>query len=656
MPVLSRAPSPVFTTALGGLMLATLAACGGGQDAASAPPAPPPPPATALSGTVAVGAPITGGTLRILDATGTVVAHDIAIDADGHYSVPAVTGTAPWRLEACGYAGANWRCIYSVAQSLGTANVTPLTSALVTLAMGDTPDALMRDGAALPSADALAAAQQQLQDGLSSTLTDAGITGSLDFTTGTLSAGTRTGYDRVLDAVAVTTGTDDGAFVQLSPRMGDGNVYMTTGSSQGAIVPAAGAADMSLAGVETLFNGISAAMASADACASSATGLRQWVADNARMNVGGGGSMTSGDAVAAGMCQMFNGGGEAGGRDDQTLWGMRLVSPVLGHCDFTGTDPVCGVSLALQGTDGSVQELGSGIAVVFHAGAWKLYGDATPISINAGAAVQRTRQIDTGTDNYSRALQFDIAVTDGVSCAQVLQRDAAGSVTTVAYFKVHEAGASRMSLWLQDSMNGPQPSLDPATGSTRSSDDSWVQLPEGTAGDDVIRNFYRGGRFVTVAVFSDTACTTPATLEGKSEFTVDVDGVPPVWSAMASLPWGDLPDSTKTALQTLTLTSGASSTFDAAWTFAAGSTGFGEITFCVSGECGEGGSGRLDQVQVRPGAVSAHMALNGPAHDVAAGDMKMLMLGGRDGSGMNIESGFITCTSTPSEGGGWCNK
>jgi hypothetical protein len=261
--------------------------------------------------------------------------------------------------------------------------------------------------------------------------------------------------------------------------------------------------------------------------------------------------------------------------------------------------------------------------------------------------------LDTGIDYYSRAFQFDIALTDGVRCAQVLQRDSTGAATTNANIKVHEAGAPRMSLWLQDSMNGPTPSLDPAAGSTRSSDDTWLQLPEGTAGDDVIRNFYRGGRFVTIALFSDTACATPAVLEGKSEFTVDMDGVPPVWSALPSMPWGDLAASTKGALQGLTLASGVSSGFDMAWTFAEGSTGFGEATFCVSGECGQGGSGRLGQEQVRPGAGSVHLTLRGPDHDVGAGDMKMLMLGGRDGAGMNIESGWVTCANTQVEGG-WC--
>ena len=42
-------------------------------------------------------------------------------------------------------------------------------------------------------------------------MTDAGVAANFDFTTGSLAAGTRSGYDRILDAVNLTTGTDNGA-------------------------------------------------------------------------------------------------------------------------------------------------------------------------------------------------------------------------------------------------------------------------------------------------------------------------------------------------------------------------------------------------------------------------------------------------------------
>ena len=181
-------------------------------------PAPTPAPST-LSGSVAVGAPITDGKLRVLDATGATVVADVAIAADGTYPAITLTGTAPWRLEACGYTGANYRCLYSVAQAAGTANVTPLTSAIMLLASGQAPESLMTGSASGLSATAVAAAQDTLRTSLAPVLGDAGVGASLDLVTGALAAGSRTGYDRVLDAVGVSTGTDTRPFVQIVPRL-----------------------------------------------------------------------------------------------------------------------------------------------------------------------------------------------------------------------------------------------------------------------------------------------------------------------------------------------------------------------------------------------------------------------------------------------------
>ena len=71
---------------LGAVALSMLSACGGGSSSAT-PPAPPvAPTATHLTGTAAVGAPMTQGKLRVLDATGAVVAHDITVNDEPNTS------------------------------------------------------------------------------------------------------------------------------------------------------------------------------------------------------------------------------------------------------------------------------------------------------------------------------------------------------------------------------------------------------------------------------------------------------------------------------------------------------------------------------------------------------------------------------------------
>ena len=627
-----------FTSSLAAL--AMLAACGGGSDAA--PPVTPPPPVTPthLTGSAAVGAPMTQGLLRVLDSTGAVVAHDITINADGTYDAGALTGTGPWRIEACGYTGANYGCIYSVAQVAGTANVTPLTTAMITLATGQTPDTLMADGASAPSATALTAAQTQLQTGLAGTLSDAGVSANFDFTTGSLAAGTRNGYDRILDAVNVTTGNDDGAFVQVQPRLGDGNLYLTTGTTTGTITTSAAAAALPLGGLETLFTKMTAAAASAASCTDANIGLTTVVASDAHMSVDDSGGLNGGADVAAGLCQFFS----KGDGDSGAMWGSRFVSPVLGRCDVSGNYPLCAVSFAIQATDGSIENVGSGIGVVYRDGRWQFYGDLLPIAINANAAVQRGVRIDDPTTpiQYSRAIQFDIARTDGVACAVLKARDDAHS--TIAIYKVYSSDGERMSLWTTDGM-GNGASTDPNAGSLRGSDDTWMQLPTGTDGDEVIRTFYRAGRTIDASLFSDAACSTPVAVQGKSSFPVDIDGMPPVDSALPSLAWGSLTADTVTALETLSLDVGATGSFTGSWTFADGVTGFEENTVCSAGNCGEGSDVRLGQTRLHPGVRTNTTPLHAPSTALAAGDFKMFILGGRDASGMNIESSFFSCTA-----------
>jgi len=625
----------IIPFSLGVATLALLSACGGGSDAGTPPVTPPPVTPTHLTGTAAVGAPMTQGKLRVLDATGAVVAHDVTINADGTYDAGLLTGTGPWRVEACGYTGANYGCIYSVAQAVGTANVTPLTTAMITLATGQTPETLMADGGSAPSAAALTAAQTQLQTGLASTLSDAGVAANFDFTTGSLAAGTRSGYDRILDAVNVTTGTDDGAFVQVTPRLGDGNLYLTTGTTTGTITTAAGAAQLPLGSLETLFTKMTAAMASESSCADANIGIATVIASDARMQ-----GLSGGANVSAGLCQFFGHGDGGSG----AMWGARFLSPTLGKCDLSGSAPLCAVSFALQYTDGGVENVGDGMGVVYRDNHWQFYGSLLPVEIYANAAVQRGLRVDdpTAPVQYSRALQFDIARTDGIACARIDMQDDAQ--TTIAIYKVYSQDSERMSLWTTDGF-GNSASTDPNAGTLRGGDDTWMQLPQGTEGDEVIRRFYRAGRTVNVSLFSDAACSAPVAVDGKTVLAVNVAGMAPVASALPTLPWGTLTDDTIASLETLALDGGHAGNFSGAWTFADGITGFEQTTFCTSGSCGDGEAARLGDTRIRPGARSAVTPLLAPATHILAGDFKMYILGGRDATGMNIESSFFSCTS-----------
>lgn len=615
-------------------LAAALAACSHGPDATSSTPS------SQITGTVAVGAPITNGLLRILDANGAVVASDVAIDADGRYAAVTLTGPAPYRLEACGYAGPNYQCLYSVVQAAGTANVTPLTTATVLLASGAAPGTLMSGAATGLDASAVETAQGQLRQGLSGVLADGGLGSGFDFITGTLDAGSRTGYDRVLDAVGVSTGEDSHPFVQITPRMGSGNLYLEAGgTSIGQVTVASGAGNVLLTGLETLFRNMSGALASPTACADAATGMARSLASNARMQMDDAGSVTGPANVAAGLCAMFA---------QQDMWGSRLLSPTLGRCNF-GEQPLkCRVSFVLQAVDGSVQPVGNGMGVIRESEQWKFLGDMDPVPVHAFATAQRDRRIDGSevVDTYSRAISFDIPVVSGLQCARISQRDVQQQLVPLAYYKPYASDAPRLSLWQQDGFSNTR-SLDPQAGALRSPDDTWLTLPEGAVGDEVVRNFFRGGRTVTVSLFGDDACSTPFAVDGVSEIEVDVEGVPPVWAAMPSLPWPELSTPSRQGLMAVSLAAQASGSFTATWTFPRGPLGVNGATFCANrASCGDGQPGRIGERDLSPGATSATLALTNGDTALAAGDSKMLAIYGRSGDGVMMQSNFLSCPGT----------
>lgn len=630
--------------------LLVLAGCGGGG---ASPPAvdtaPVTPEAVTVSGSVAVGAPITNGKLRILDASGAVVASDVAIDAEGHYAAVTLTGPAPYRIEACGYAGPNYLCVYSVASGGGTANVTPLTTATVLLAAGQAPDALMSGSAPALTSASVASAQDQLRSSLASVLTSAGVGSGFDFVSGALTAGSRSGYDGVLDAIGVTIGQDTSAFVQITPRLGSGNLYLEQGSSSGSVSAAPSAESLQLSGLETLFRNMTAAVADATACSSETIGIQRSLAANAQISMDGNAAVGAAQ-VAQGLCGFF-----AQGDGNTPMWGSRLLSPTLGRCDLSGAAPVCGVSFVLQSQAGDVMPVGSGMAVTQENGVWRFFGDLLPIEIHASAKAQRTRRIDTVTPviEYDRALAFEVAAVPGLACAKVAQRDAGNALVTVGYYKRHLPAAeqARLSLWTTDGQ-GMGASTDPLVGATRSADDTWIALPQGSAGDTLIRNFYRGGRSVTVSLFSDRDCTAPFSIGGRSSFDVDVDGVPPVWAAMENLPWPELDADSQAALRNLAIGSGASGSLHAGWTFARGPLGLNDLTVCGDrGACGDGGSGRLGSRSLRPSARDATASLQNRGSAVGADDPKTLALSGRNGEGMDLQSNYSSCPTVPSTEG-----
>lgn len=622
--------------------LGLLSACGGGGSSSSPATAGGRAGASSLSGSVAVGAPMADAVLRVLDAAGNVVASGVPVNANGAFADITLTGSGPYRIEACGHVGDNYRCVYSVAQGAGVANVTPLTTAIVLLATGDSPEDLMSGSGTNLDAGSIGTAQTTLRVSLAGILQDAGVSSNFDFIGGDLNAGTRTGYDRVLDSVGVTTGEANAPFVQITPRLGTGNLYLESGSApQGTLTVDSQAAGVSLSGIETLFQGMSQAMVSGSACRSQLPGL---LASTVRMSLDGPNPAQGPADVATQMCDFIGDTAHEG-----PGFGVSFVSPVLGRCDLTGSDPICRVSFVLRLTDNSLAAIGEEMAVVRVGESWKFMGDVNPVSIRAHAALQRTQTIDnTGAivfTEHSRAFQFDIQAITNLQCAKVTQKDASGNDVLMAYFKRYSGSPERLSIW-RDANSAVLSNPTDSNGLLRSSDDSQIQLPPGTAGDAVITNFYRGGRTVKVATYSNANCSTPLVLDGKSEFDVDMMGVPPLGDRVEAFPWPNLSTSTITSLRNLSLGANASTTLQASWAFARGYTGLDSAYFCTDRSCASQSNVRIGEVGFSAAARSVALPLTNGSTPLSASAYKMLTISGRTGEGMGVQNNFVYCSGS----------
>jgi len=183
------------------LACACLLACGGGSSSTDA----------QISGTAAYGSPMAGASIVLTDATGQTVSSTSG--ADGNYTVKVTGFTAPFLVKASVGSGdgvKEYLALVAAAPKVGetgTANVTPLTHALVTMASSDgTSPNEFSDPAKLKALDStkLTAALGNLQTALKDVLADAGLPGNFDPLTTTIKADRSSAADVLLDTIKVT--------------------------------------------------------------------------------------------------------------------------------------------------------------------------------------------------------------------------------------------------------------------------------------------------------------------------------------------------------------------------------------------------------------------------------------------------------------------
>jgi hypothetical protein len=224
--------------------LLLLAACGGGGDS----PAPSAATGTGtgsttggttatntvtarLSGVAALGAPMAGARLQVVDATGTLVGTTTTNAADGSFALTLQPATGPLLLQAVGTDAAGQPLVLHgavpVLSSAVVANITPLSDAILAVALGAEPRTVFATAtaktAALQSLASLTAASDFIKSLVKTNLSDAktGDAKKLDLLNDGSFSAAKVGVDLALETLIVGygVGSKGGVQLQLSNKL-----------------------------------------------------------------------------------------------------------------------------------------------------------------------------------------------------------------------------------------------------------------------------------------------------------------------------------------------------------------------------------------------------------------------------------------------------
>lgn len=218
------------------LAIATLVACGGGGGGGTN--------TAQLTGVAAYGAPMAGATVTVNDATGNN--KSVTAGADGSFSIDVTGLTAPFLLKAIFNSGDSVKEYSSLVVSApktgetSTANVTPLTHALVTMVSSDgTSPNEFAEASKLKNLDTskLSTALTTLQAVLKDVLADAQLPSTFDPLTISFKADRASAADTLLDTIKVSVSDQGVALTNARVPASD------TGGSSVATVTLKGTSD-----------------------------------------------------------------------------------------------------------------------------------------------------------------------------------------------------------------------------------------------------------------------------------------------------------------------------------------------------------------------------------------------------------------------------
>lgn len=184
-----------------------------------------------LSGVAALGAPLAGARLQVVDATGVLVGSTTTNAADGSFALTLQPATGPLMLQAAGTDAAGQPLVLHgavpVLSAAVVANVTPLTDAILAMALGAEPRtvfaAAKEKPAALQALATLTPASDFIKTLVKTNLSDAktGDAKKLDLLADNSFSAAKTGVDLALETLVFSYGVNNkgGLQLQLSNKL-----------------------------------------------------------------------------------------------------------------------------------------------------------------------------------------------------------------------------------------------------------------------------------------------------------------------------------------------------------------------------------------------------------------------------------------------------
>ena len=331
-----------------------------------------------ISGVAAVGAPLANAAIIVKDANNESVS--ATADAKGSYIANVSGKTAPFMIKATGVVAGVSTSYYSALETAPksgetlTANVTPLTNAIVAQASSGDPATVFADVKANKAgidATKVQAAKDKLLAALNDYIVALGGTPNADPVKTKFSANSTDALDKVLDLIKVntqvtTSGGTTKANVSLTTNTGVTTTVTqddtkTEAATKKPVVPTTEEKELPISSIQTAINGMNAALASSTAYGANGANFAAWLDDNL---------LDQGRDKTAFVTSLTS---ALGSSTSNIKWGAKLETPVIERCDASAK--ICWLSLTMNKGNGSYDKFLSAAKYNAISGKWLVYGD-----------------------------------------------------------------------------------------------------------------------------------------------------------------------------------------------------------------------------------------------------------------------------------------